>query len=166
MARAALRELRLDRILWLPTGRPGYRRAPVAPAQDRVAMLRLAVAGEPRYRIDQRELRPRATGYTVDTLRALRRENLRDLYLVIGADQHAKLGSWRRPGEVRRLAQVAVAGRPGFRLRPAPGTRVVRMRPMKISASEIRSRVSGRKDISGLVPKAVADYIDKHKLYR
>src|SRR6202008_2593248 len=69
LAGTALRELPLDEILWIPTGTPGYRNPPVAPAEHRLAMLKLALAGEPRYRIDIRELAPGASGYTVDTLR-------------------------------------------------------------------------------------------------
>src|SRR5258708_32878731 len=74
MAGAALRELGLDEILWIPTGAPGYRHAPIASAEHRLAMLKLALAGEPHYRIDIRELAPGASGYTVDTLKSLRSE--------------------------------------------------------------------------------------------
>ena len=107
MARAALDHLPLDKIIWIPTGAPGYRNAPIASATHRLTMLKLAVGSEPRFTIDERELAPEATGYTVDTLRALRRELGPDaeLYLLMGSDQYAKFGDWREPAEVARLAQ-------------------------------------------------------------
>ncbi|MGH8732120.1 MAG: nicotinate-nicotinamide nucleotide adenylyltransferase, partial [Burkholderiales bacterium] len=74
-------------------------------------------------------------GYTVDTLKELRLElgaNM-ELFLLMGADQYAKLGSWHRPDDVKRLASIAVFGRPGS---PAPQkVKVIPLDPMNISAS-------------------------------
>jgi len=160
MARAALRELELDRILWIPTGAPPYREAPVASAEDRVAMLKLALKGEPKYQIDERELAPGASGYTVDTLRALKAQYPREEFtLLIGADQYEKFREWREPDEVARLAQLAVFPRPGFSAR---GARVVAMPPMKIAGTELRKK----EKLAGLVPPAVANYIERKGLYR
>src|SRR3954470_17564141 len=123
MARTALRELALERILRIPTGAPPYRKPPVASAEDRVAMLKLALQGESRYRIDERELAPGAAGYTVDTLRALHRDFPgAEFFLLIGADQYEKFRAWKDPDEVLRLAQLLVFPRPGFSAR---GARVV-----------------------------------------
>src|SRR3954468_17316314 len=129
MARAALEHLKLDKILWVPTGKPGYRQAPIASADDRLAMLKLALGKEPRYQIDERELGPAATGYTVDTLRSLRKEMQKaELYLLIGADQHEKFHEWRSPGEIERLAKLAVFPRPGFKAKGS--ALIVPMPPM------------------------------------
>ena len=167
MARAALGELALGRILWIPTGAPGYRKPPVASAADRVAMLELALRGEERYCIDRRELAAEASGYTVDTLRALRAElgEAAELYLLLGADQYAAFATWRAPEEVARLARLAVFARPGFDLAKREA-RTIAMAPMAISASDIRKRVARGASLEGLVPAAVADYIDRHALYR
>lgn len=165
MARAALDALRLDKVIFIPTGAPRYRRPAVASGVHRVAMLRLALKGEPRCEIDTRELAPGASGYTADTLRELRLElgPQTPLYLLMGADQFAKLGSWHKPDQVRRLARIAVFGRPGFK--SGKKTRFIPMKPLSISASEIRARVSRGEDISGLVPDAVANYIARQRLY-
>lgn len=167
MARVALAALALDRVLWIPTGSPGYRKAPVASPADRVAMLELALEGEPRYAIDERELSPRASGYTVDTLRELRRElgPAAELFLLLGGDQYAAFAKWREPEEVASLATPAVFARPGF---PVEGKAVktLFMPLMAISASEIRGRVARGESIAGLVPTAVAAYIERHALYR
>jgi nicotinate-nucleotide adenylyltransferase len=166
MARAALKELYLQKVLFIPTGAPHYRDAAVASPEHRIAMLRLALAGEPRYEIDTRELIAGASAYTVDTLRSLRSEIGPDipLYLLMGADQFAKLDSWHRPEELRKLARIALFARPGFATENR-AVKVVPMDPMPISASESRARARRGEDLSGMVPPAVADYIARHKLY-
>ena len=166
MARAALEHLALEKILWIPTGTTRYRNPAVASAQDRVAMLRLALEGDDRSEIDARELAPGASGYTVDTLHELHLENGdTPLYLLMGADQYAKLGTWHRPDEVRRLARIAVFERPGSAIGDGKSERIP-FTPMPVSASDIRARVARDEDIAALVPAPVANYIARHGLYR
>jgi nicotinate-nucleotide adenylyltransferase len=168
MARAALDQLELEKVLWMPTGKPRYRDAPVAAPEHRVAMLKLALENEPGTEIDTRELTPGASGYTVDTLHELRLELGRDtsLVLLIGADQYAKLGTWHRAAEVKRLARIAVARRPGIEKKIDREALLVDIPPMDVSGSEIRARVAAGESIDGLVPPAVAGYIAEHGLYR
>ena len=130
-------------------------------------MLKLALAGEPRYRIDIRELAPAASGYTVDTLKSLRAEtgSTDTLYLLLGGDQYAALATWRQPEEVKKLARIAVFARPGFKL-AGKDAETVTMKPMTISASEIRERVARGETLAGMLPPAVAGYIEQHNLYR
>jgi nicotinate-nucleotide adenylyltransferase len=167
MARAALEQLSLERMLWIPTGRPAYRETPLAAGEHRVAMLRLALKGEPRSEIDTRELLMGASGFTVDTLHELRLESGPDalLYLLLGADQFTQLGSWHRPEEVARIARIAVFPRPGIELKDLRAKLVV-MPPSAISGSDIRARVARGEDISALVPAPVAAYIAENRLYR
>lgn len=172
IARRALEALGAARILWLPTGAPGYRHAPVASAADRVAMLRLALAGEPRYALDERELAPGASGYTFDTLSALRAElgTATPLVLLIGADQYAKLDTWHRWQELVGLCRFAVFARPGWSAQaikvPAASVIHVAMDPVPISASDLRARIARGEDVSALVPAAVDRYIRERRLYR
>jgi len=163
MARAALGELALEKVVFIPTGAPKYRKPALASGEHRVAMLRLALSGNPKYEVDTRELQPDASGYTVDTLQALRAEGHTDLYLLMGADQHAKLASWHRPDEVARLAKIGVFQRPGFPLKE--NVKLIPMEPLPVSASEVRARVKRGEDISTLVPPPVANYIARHRLY-
>lgn len=161
MARAALEHLGLERILWVPTGAPRYRAPARTPARHRLAMLRIALAGEPRYAIDERELDPSHSGYTVDTLKSLGGHPV----LILGADQYAKLETWHRWREVLELARIAVCARPGWappdgRATPVP------MAPLDISASDIRARLARGEDVSALLPPGVLDYIRRHGLYR
>jgi len=166
MGRAALGAFDLQRLLWIPTGTPPYRRPPVAAAAHRVAMLRLALAGEPRYAIDERELAPQASGYSVDTLSALRTElgERTPLVLLMGADQYAQSATWHRWQDILRLCRIAVFARPGCAL-GAPPPEIVPMAPLAISASEIRARLGRGEAVADLLPPAVLTYIQRHHLY-
>ena len=166
MARAALEQCRFEKILFLPTGNPHYRTPAAASGEHRVAMLRLALADHDACEIDARELVPAASGYTLDTLKELRLEYGAGtpLWLLMGADQYAKLDTWHRPQDIRKLARIAVFARPEWKIRDA-GAKVIALGAMKISASEIRARVARGEDISALVPPAVASYIAEHRLY-
>jgi nicotinate-nucleotide adenylyltransferase len=191
IAQLALDVLLLAQVLWIPTGRPGYRVAPVAAAEDRLAMLRLALAGEPRYAIDERELAQGATGYTVDTLAALRRELGMDsaLVLLMGDDQFRKLESWHRWKDLFALAHIAVFARPGENLPLGPAVAAelaaradsargawrergagavirVEMPPLEISATDLRERIGRGDDASAWLPPSVIAYIARHGLYR
>jgi nicotinate-nucleotide adenylyltransferase len=164
MAQAALRHLRLGEVRFVPTGPTRYRTPAIAPAEDRVAMLRLALAGEPRFSIDEREMRAGASGYTVDTLKALRAElGEAELFLLMGADQFEKLATWHRPEEVKRLARIAVFVRPGIDLKE--DVKLVPMKPMDVSASKVRALAKDGKDLAALVPPVVANYIRVRRLY-
>ncbi len=160
IAQSALEHLGIERVLWLPTGSPKYRKPARALPAERVAMLKLAIDGEPRYALDERELVPGHSGYTVDTLKSLGGKPV----LLLGADQYANLEQWHRWQEVLELASIAVFARPGW---PAPDARVqvIPMAPMDISASDIRARAARGESLAGLVPASVQRYIEQHRLY-
>lgn len=166
MARAALDELKLEKLLFMPTGAPHYREPAEASGEHRLAMLRLAIADNDAFEIDPRELAAGASGYTYDTLRELRLElgASTQLWLLMGADQFLKLDTWYRPDDVKKLAKIGVFARPGY---PLSGkAQLIPMQPIPISSSEIRARVGRGEDISPLVPPAVANYVATHGLYR
>jgi nicotinate-nucleotide adenylyltransferase len=167
IAKTAMQKLGLARILWIPTGRPGYRKPPVASVEDRLAMLALVTKDHPDYELDRRELEASASPYTVDTLKGLRRERPQDeFYLLLGGDQYASLRRWRQPAEVARLARIAVFARPGYDVAPGGDAIVVPIAPLAVSASEIRARAARGEPLDALVPRAVANYIAKQRLYR
>jgi len=118
LAHAALERLNLAQVMWIPAGRPPHRNAPHAPAADRLAMVRAAIVGEPRFELDASEVASTAPSYTVHTLERLRREHgaSRPLVLLMGADAFRGLSGWYRWTEIFKLAHIAVATRPGFPL--------------------------------------------------
>jgi nicotinate-nucleotide adenylyltransferase len=164
VASAALRALGLGKILWLPTGAPPYRPAPIAPAAHRVAMLKLAISTEPRYAIDERELRPAASGFTFDSVSSLKGENPEDRFvLILGADQYEKRAAWHRWAELEKLCGIAVVARPGSSVDAKAQT--IPMTPLPISASDIRARISRGENVPDMVPPQVLNYIRNKGLY-
>jgi nicotinate-nucleotide adenylyltransferase len=175
LARAALEQLALDRLVWMPAARSPHKAGqPSAPAEDRVAMLRLLAAGEPRFEIDERELRRAGPSYTVDTLRALHAQQpATDWWLVIGQDQYARFDTWHEWRAILALAGLAVAARDAQAVAPAPGlagcphrVRVLALPPLPHSATAARSRSAAGQDVAALVGAPVARYIAHHHLYR
>lgn len=114
-------KLGLEVVCFMPAGQPPHRAAPRADAETRLAMVRAAVADEPRFAVDDRELRRRGPSYTVLTLEELRAERgSQPIVLIVGMDAFAGLGGWHRAGDLIRLAHIVVAMRPGT-ARPTEG---------------------------------------------
>jgi nicotinate-nucleotide adenylyltransferase len=173
LARAAVDQLHLDELRILPTGNAWHKAFQLSPAQDRLAMTRIAFAGLPRVIIDERELRRAGPTYTVDTLRELRGEQPgADLFLVMGEDQSGSLTRWHDWESVVSLAVICVAARPApagevrAALPPQARSQPLLLPTMPESATEVRALVRAGGDISHLVPPAVASYIESHRLYQ
>jgi nicotinate-nucleotide adenylyltransferase len=130
-------------------------------------MVRAALAGNPRFGLDLREIERGGASYTTDTLRDLRHERPKDrLFLLVGADAARELGKWHRAGDLARLAEVIVLSRPGQQVADCGvPCRFVEVPAIGVSASLVREAVSQGTSIRYLVPSAVAEYIESHSLY-
>lgn len=176
LVESALGQLRLDRLLVVPTGQAWHKSRPLSDAGHRVAMARLAFDDLPTVRIDTRETERPGASYTVDTLRELRGEYPdAELFLIIGQDQAQALRSWQAWEAVVALATICVAERADAataptRFLPPDGLqhRFVQLHvPVSdTSATEIRHRVRSGQSIVPLVDAAVARYIVMHRLYQ
>lgn len=191
LAHAALRELGLSGVRWIPSGRPGHRDTPATPVEHRLAMLRLALAGEPRFMLDEADALSAEHTYTVNTLARLRRELGPSLPLVfiIGTDQLASLDTWRDWQRLFESTHIAVAGRPGHpvdrerlsaplaaalaeREAATVGTqaagRIIRfaMAPLDVAATAIRAALAQNQTPGTQLPAPVLSYIQSHALYR
>lgn len=191
IARAAHAALEVP-IHLMPAADPPHRPPPGADADDRVAMLELALRGQPGLQLDRREVRRSGRSWSVDTLLALRAEigESAPVALLVGADSFAGLPGWKSWRELFGLAHFVVASRPGSpmetglpqelaallsgriaavpdELRETAAGRVLWLRqPLHPqSASDIRARIAARQPWRRLVPAAVADYIEAHGLY-
>jgi nicotinate-nucleotide adenylyltransferase len=175
-AHVAIDCARLDRVIFVPAAQPPHRPPAVAPAQQRLEMCRLAIAGEGRFAVSDVELNRGGPSYTVDTLRDMRRLHPGgELFLILGWDAARLFPTWRRPEEVHALASIVVVGRPGSEgpseadLKPVglDGEGVVLcLEPTPdVSASEIRRAVAAGDSIAGKVPAVVERYISAHRLY-
>ena len=182
--------LRLDCMYFIPAGRPPHRGAPVASAELRLAMVKAAVREEPRFQVDERELRRAGPSYMVDTLTDLRREFPRDaLLLVLGADAFLGLPAWHRWREIFDLAHVVAAHRPGWTLDaggeladvmrarlakdaraslsvPAGAVLLQQVTQLEISSTQLRRDAAAGRDLRYLVPEAVRVLIRDSDCYR
>lgn len=175
LARCARDALALDELRIVPAGRPWQKEAAraITPAADRLAMLALAFAGEPRCSVDRLEIDRDGPSYTIDTVRALRAAHPdATLYLVIGADACAGLSTWREWPALLEQVTLAVAPRPGTPLAAAPAVaaaaRVVELPLLAtdLSSTVARARAAAGQDLTGLVPPEVARYIETQGVYR
>lgn len=179
LARTARAHLQLDTVQLIPAAAP-WQRAPLgASPEDRLAMLALAVAGEPGLTVNAAEIARSGPTYTVDTLRAMSAgDDPAHTYVwLLGSDQLANFCTWHAWEEIASRVQLAVASRPGFapappealsRLLEARATPVAHLpwSPSPVSATEIRARAKAGLSLDGLTPAAVADYIRTHHLYQ
>jgi nicotinate-nucleotide adenylyltransferase len=164
IANAALDELGLDRVLFVPARRsPLKEGGPIAGAEQRLAMLTAATSHEPRFRVSSIELDRKGPSFTVETLEALRGEG--DLYLILGSDAYADFERWREPARIRGIATIVLAARPGAPNAPS-GVRMLDSPLMDISARELRARAARGRSLRYLVPEEVLRYIEEHRLYR
>lgn len=195
-AREVLERFGLDRILFVPSFIPPHKeRKGMAPARDRLRMVELACAGEPRFAASSIEVDAGGRSYSILTL-----ERVRGLYpgarifFILGTDAFLEIGTWREHERVLAESLFIVMTRPGAPMEDAAGVvgdslreRVreiaegetvddgvlgdhriflLPIRALDVSSTEVRRRVRAGETVAGLVPEAVGDYIRSHGLYR
>jgi nicotinate-nucleotide adenylyltransferase len=175
-AQEALIQLELDRVLFVPVGTAPHKTIAADPGVGhRVAMCEAAVAGDVRLGVSRADADRDGPSYTVDLLRALGGAD--ELTFIVGGDMAHSLPAWRDPEGVLALAHLGVAEREGVRradiserLAGLAGTaervRFFEMPRIDISSSLIRERAAAGLPVRYLVPDAVADYIERERLYR
>jgi len=172
VARDVLDALGLDRLLFMPARVPPHKRDRTITSADlRLAMLRVAVEGDPALEVSDLELAREGASYSVETLRRLREERPDDeLFFIIGADQYAELHTWREPEEIARLARLVVIPRgdvePGD-VAPElePEHDVVEVTRIALSSTEVRERVRQGRSIRYIVPDGVRAVVEAQALY-
>ena len=184
----------LEKIRFIPSGVPPHRDAPQVSPQHRSAMVKLAIADQPAFMLDDREVARSTPCYTVDTLRELRAElgEEQPLCLLMGGDAFLQLHTWHEWEQLFGLAHIVVGYRPGYTLderievapealrkhyrerlctvesmaqRPCGGVAELAIPKLEISATDIRRRVAEGRTIRYLLPDAVENYIHQHQLY-
>jgi len=165
--------LRLGLVLFIPSARSPHKgMQSLAPAEDRLAMTRLAVEGNAGFTASDMEIARGGTSYTVDTLKEVSR-----LYpgspvkLLIGADNLFDFEGWKSPREILNLADLVVLTRPGFDPPSAHSgflerASVVTVPQVGISGTDVRRRVKFKQSIRYMVPPAVEEYIRRRGLYK
>lgn len=178
LADAAMDELGLDCMVYIPAGIPSFKRdRRIAPGADRLAMVRLAIGGRPACFASGCEVFREGVTYTADTLDLLARELPGDarLFLVMGADAFATLPEWHRADDVARRCDIVWAARAG-QDRDAARVHVsswgvdvevheLRARIPRVSSTELRGLLGRGQDVGALVSPEVLDYIRRRGLY-
>lgn len=191
MAEELANALSLEEVRFIPAGQPPHRASPRTDAKHRLEMTRLAITGNPRFVLDDREVREPRASYTFDTLTSLRHELGADrpLWLLMGADAFLGLTAWKEWRQLFNLAHIAVAHRPGYRLTqsdmlpdilrrelehrrcdapPASPAESIFLKPvtaLDISATGIRQHLSSGTSARYLLPDTVLNYIQQQHLY-
>lgn len=183
--------LGLAEIRFVPLRVAPHRVQPLVSAEQRLALVRAAVAAQAGFVVDDRELHRQGKSYTYDTLCSLREElgAVVPLCLLLGADAFAEFATWHRPRDILGLAHLVVMARPGGTrpgdpqlagwirdrqavkvdaMREAPGGRIYfqPVTQLDISATSIRAALARGQSPRFLLPDAVLDLIDKGGLYR
>ena len=178
IAEEAREALGLERVLFVPAAQPPHKPGrPVTHAADRLAMVRLAVAGNPSFAVSEVEVARGGASYTVETLTTLRGAGIVDPWFILSSEALADFPAWREPARILELCRLAVVPRAGYEpLDPAwvearfPGgaERVTFLAGplLPISGSVVRRRAAAGRSVRYLVPDAVAAYIAENRLYQ
>jgi nicotinate-nucleotide adenylyltransferase len=172
----------LDQVWFVPAFRPPNKLAhPITRFDQRVEMLQLAIAGNPRFRVDPLEQDRQGPSYTADTLALLQQRHPGDeLWLLVGSDTLADIPNWYHPERVLDLAGLMVRARPGTkvmsvdelrtRLPLAPNSNirldVIQSPLIEISSRDLRQRASEGRTLRYFLPRAVEVYIQEKRLYQ
>ncbi len=181
--------LRLAEVRWIPVGNPGHRDPPLASAELRLEMVRVAIAGQSGFVLDDREIRRRGVSRTIDTLCELREEQPgRSICVLLGMDAFAGFMHWHRWQEIFDYAHLVVAHRPGWppptegpladllaeraipdvsSLHSAPcgGIHVRKVTPLEVSSTDLRELLVAGDDPRFLVPDPVRTIIVESGCY-
>lgn len=174
LALAAHEYLQLDQVQLLPAGQPWQKKALQVSADDRLAMLALAIEPYPQLQINPIEVERDGPTYTIETLQSLSVGP--QYYWLMGSDQLNNFCTWRAWQEILNYVQLVVVQRPGHDIQvpselqlelEQKGHKLIFMpfAEMSISSTEIRQKLQENQDVSTLVPAPVLDYIKRKGLY-
>lgn len=182
--------LSLDEVRFIPCGEPAHRNKPVAEPLQRLAMVRAAISGQKKFRVDDREIRRDGPSYMVDTLTSLKQDfKEQSLCLILGSDAFNGLAQWYQWEKIFDLANIVVMRRPDvdgkttinkqlFKLikhrlldvddlkrKQNGGISFVPVTQLEISATTIRQQWQQCNDIQFFLPDSVLTLIQQQNIY-
>ncbi len=194
MAQELAEGLDVDKVRFIPSANPPHKDSVTVSAEHRAAMVELAIADNPLFKLDKRELKRKGASYTIDTLISLREELGKDtaLCLMMGSDAFVKLNTWHRWQELLDYAHIILVQRPsqGKPQEPLPdelqtllrdhyvedisalhqeNSGLINMQAISahdISATHIRKQLKHGQSARYLLPKEVIEYIQQQHLYQ
>lgn len=178
IAEQAQTQLKLDQVLFAPTHLPPHKvHNHITPIEQRVEMVRRAIAHHPGFVLSRIDVDRPGPTYTADTMRLLRQQfgEHAELFFIMGMDSLANILTWHDPAKLIQVCKLAVFARPGFTVdldrleKSLPGLRArvvfLSAPTLDIAASDLQQRVRAGKSIAEFVPPAVAQYIQENNLY-
>ncbi len=174
VAEKALEQFGLKEVIFIPCGIPPHKEvADGVSKEDRYEMVRLAIAGRPRFSVSRIEIDRDGPSYTIDTIRALKGKHPEGLSFIVGADLLSQIETWKEPEALLESVPFIVAPRDGVRkeIFSAPPfdqaeIHFLDMREVDLSSTWVREAVRRGEEFEGSVPSQVANYIREHGLYR
>lgn len=169
LAETAEQKLGLELVLFVPCSTHKLKgRAPASSPFHRANMVALAIQSRKNWLVETLELEKGGFSYTAETLEFLHEKYRKSqFYFILGEDSYADIPRWQTPEKIRRLATLAVFPRASFGTdKTAPGDILMDMKKIDVSSSGLRKMIASGKRPSGLLPKQVWEYIQKHLLYK
>lgn len=167
MARAAMEQMGLDKVIFIPSCVPPHKKTPTLfTAQDRINMIRKAIVGIPEFEVSDFEIKKGGKSYSVDTAQYFSEVfSGARLFFIVGGDAIQQLDTWKDIDTLKKLCSFVSVNRPGYpRGDEELKYHAVTMNGIEMSSTEIRKRIIGGKSIQFLVPDSVLNYINQHHL--
>jgi len=166
MAQMAQEKVGLDKVFFIPAFIPPHKTSKnLAAAKDRLSMVRLAIAGNPSFKVSDYEIKKGGRSFSIDTVKHFRKiyTGKAKLYFIIGGDSLATLKTWKQVDDLLKLVTFIVVSRPGYK---GSHKHVPVDLALDIASRDLRKRVAQGKSIKYLVPDKVIRYIEQHSLYQ
>ncbi len=175
LAKAAIEQLELEEVIFMPVAKNPLKRRAMASSKQRLAMTELLIKGQPKLAVSDLEISRGGQSYAVDTMEELQAAQPADYWFIVGADALKDLSNWKNPERLLRLCRLGAALRPPYsetqmvaRIPEEFRDRVdfVTMDPMEVASFDIRDRLAREKPVKPMVPDSILDYIRQNNLYR
>lgn len=177
IAQKAKEFLKLNKIIFVPSGNPPHKNFFYANKYDRYNMVIEALKNYKGFIVSDYEIKKEESSYTIDTINHfISLYKNAKLYFISGADVLFDIENWKSPDEIFKKCELVTLSRPSYNnienksdaLTKKYGgvINIIKIDEINISSTEIREKIKNGKDIKGLVPNEVINYIEKNKLYR
>jgi nicotinate-nucleotide adenylyltransferase len=167
LAQEICQKLSLDKIFFIPTNIPPHKESQNVKAQDRLKMTKLAVKTDKHFEVLDLEIKRGGVSYTVDTVRELKAKFPKaEFYLIVGSDLANDFPTWKYFESLKKSVKIVVAKRRAYPLKKRDRFIVLNIVQMGISSSHVRALIKKGFSPKYFVPESVAEYIEKHKLYK
>lgn len=176
LAKSAVEELNLDKLLVMPTFIAPHKNTLPAPAEDRIKMLEIAFNGEDKISVSDFEIQNKGKSYTYLTVEHFKKQTGAELYFIVGGDMLTNFKTWKFPERILQVANLAVFGRDDFFTDYASeeeyflknfNKRFIKLnyKGKNASSTKIRVYASFGLPLDGIAPNGVEEYLKEKNLY-